>query len=726
MREDLVWTQQQGYWVAHDPIAEVFFSFDAIEHYAAQQLSSVKNMGQLLRCLKRQFPSSSFDATWLSVFLSKLRSNNLLLPASIGETKKTLDQQRHIRAQQSLGKLMSPLAIRIPILNPDSLLLKLVWISHVLFSRATFLTFLFISALVSVCVLREYFQNGLGIGTLASIGGERWLVLLAAYLAAKSLHELGHGLACVYRKVSCNELGVMLLCFAPCLYCDTSDAWRLRSKWQRAHIAAAGIYVELLIATFAAILWLFSRDGIVHEISAGVMIVCSLGTLFVNSNPLLRYDGYYILSDLWGIPNLAERSREIANSYIKKWFTGEPLPVHDQEQPDRVLLLLYSFGSSVYRTFILGVILWILWFTLNPIGLGLVAVGIGITVLFSLAAFQIRNLRGLLRTSSAYPLRFLRLVLAFTLFFVILGLIFSWPLRDHVRSRGVTEYTNSQAIYASQDAVLVSFLESGRLISEGETLLKLDSAPARLHLLELDHQHNLTKLQLAQLEQASSVDPLAATQLPVKQQELNRLSEQMTLAAQDYEKLVMQAPFDGFLISESQAPQTASYSNEKSTKSRFVSRTLSQTQINSFVQRGQLLGWFVSYEALAIKTVVESRDTQKLEVGMQALVRWDGTSADALIGTVARISPEPIESTPLQLYGDSELISVRNELGELAPETTHYEVTVEVTSWKNQSNAWRPRLGAPATVQIEIAPKTIARRIQDFIEQNIRLAQNPS
>ena len=96
----------------------------------------------------------------------------------------------------------------------------------------------------------------------------------------------------------------MLLVFTPCLYCNVSDSWMLASKWQRIAIAAAGMYVELILATSRTFLWWFSEPGLFNSLCLNTMLVCSVGTLLFNGNPLLRYDGYYILSDLVEVPNL--------------------------------------------------------------------------------------------------------------------------------------------------------------------------------------------------------------------------------------------------------------------------------------------------------------------------------------------------------------------------------------------------------------------------------------
>ena len=98
-------------------------------------------------------------------------------------------------------------------------------------------------------------------------------------------------------------MGFMLLVFTPCLYCNVSDSWMLPNKWHRVMIGAGGMYVEMVLASTATFLWWFSEPGLVNQLSLSVMFICSVSTLMFNGNPLLRFDGYYILMDITEMDN---------------------------------------------------------------------------------------------------------------------------------------------------------------------------------------------------------------------------------------------------------------------------------------------------------------------------------------------------------------------------------------------------------------------------------------
>src|SRR5262249_31618300 len=134
------------------------------------------------------------------------------------------------------------------------------------------------------------------------------LPLALVYVALKALHEFGHGFAVKAFGGAVHELGVMILVLAPLPYVDASAASGFRSKWRRALVGSAGMIVEVFFAALALYIWLVVEPGLVRALAFDAMVVAGVSTVVFNGNPLLRYDGYYILADLLEIPNLAQRA----------------------------------------------------------------------------------------------------------------------------------------------------------------------------------------------------------------------------------------------------------------------------------------------------------------------------------------------------------------------------------------------------------------------------------
>jgi len=190
----------------------------------------------------------------------------------------------------------------------------------------------------------------------------------AALGVVKVIHEFGHGLSCKAFGGEVHEMGALFLCLSPCLYCNVSDAWTLPSKWKRITVSFAGIYVELVIASIATFVWWNSPgQPFVNHMSLCLMVICSVSTVMFNGNPLMRYDGYYILADWIEVPNLRER----CNRYLSKLFQEYGMGVEVQPEPymeldRRVLFITYALISYVYRWVVTFGILWFLSRFLKP------------------------------------------------------------------------------------------------------------------------------------------------------------------------------------------------------------------------------------------------------------------------------------------------------------------------------------------------------------------------
>ncbi len=195
----------------------------------------------------------------------------------------------------------------------------------------------------------------------------------------KILHEFGHGLSCKHFGGECHEIGVMFLVLTPCLYCNVSDSWMLPNRWHRAAIGAAGMYVELVLASICTFIWWFTEPGPINYVCLNVMFISSVSTIMFNANPLLRYDGYYILSDILEIPNLRQKASTILNRKLGKWCLGLEEP-EDPFLPQRKqwLFATYTVASAIYRWVVMFSILYFLNKVFEPYGLKVLGQAIAI------------------------------------------------------------------------------------------------------------------------------------------------------------------------------------------------------------------------------------------------------------------------------------------------------------------------------------------------------------
>jgi putative peptide zinc metalloprotease protein len=195
----------------------------------------------------------------------------------------------------------------------------------------------------------------------AVLASDNLFLLYLGLIFVKAFHELGHAAVCHRYGGEVHTMGLMFMIFTPLPYMDATSSWGFRSRWQRAFVGAAGMLAELFVASLAAIYWAVSGTGALHSLAYNIMFVASVSTLLFNANPLLRLDGYYILSDLLDIPNLHIRSTEhlkyLLEHFLFKYSGARPSAKNRREM---IELSLYGVLSSIYKVIIfLGITLFV-------------------------------------------------------------------------------------------------------------------------------------------------------------------------------------------------------------------------------------------------------------------------------------------------------------------------------------------------------------------------------
>jgi putative peptide zinc metalloprotease protein len=189
-------------------------------------------------------------------------------------------------------------------------------------------------------------------------------------------------------------MGALFLCLSPALYCNVSDAWTLPNKWHRIVISAAGIYVELIIAAAATFIWWNTPSHpFVNNLALSLMVVCSVSTVVFNANPLMRYDGYYVLADWLEIPNLRERSnRFLQNLFLEHCLGIEVIPEPYMQLGRRILFVTYAVCSYVYRWVVTFSILYFMDSFLKPYKLEVISHLLTLAALGSMVGWPIYRL----------------------------------------------------------------------------------------------------------------------------------------------------------------------------------------------------------------------------------------------------------------------------------------------------------------------------------------------
>src|SRR5262249_31234660 len=259
----------------------------------------------------------------------------------------------------------------------------------------------------------------------------------------KVIHEFGHGLSCKAFGGEVHEMGFLFLVFSPAMYCNVSDAWTLPNKWHRIIIGGAGIYVELIIAAASTFIWWNTPSyPFLNNLCLSLMIVCSVSTVLFNGNPLMRYDGYYVMADWLEIPNLRDKS----NRYLQRLVMEHCLGIEVQPEPymelgRRILFVSYAVISWVYRWVITFVILKFMATFLKPYKLEILSTMLAFAALGSMIGWPLYRLIKNIRKRGRLPdMKSTRVTISAACVAVVLLLFFFLPLPvTRIRQSGLVE-----------------------------------------------------------------------------------------------------------------------------------------------------------------------------------------------------------------------------------------------------------------------------------------------
>ena len=715
LRADVEWSPMASLgdttWVARDPVSLEYYHFSQLEKQIAQLLDGRRS----LSTIARQFEPRGVTLNWLLELVTRLERASLIVPSEVGVAARRLLAQGRLRQRtQRRQLLLSPIAARFKLLDPTPLLEWLAPASHLLFSRLFFAGWLIAGVVTLYLVLIRWLQSPAELG-LQSLTSSQLVVMAGLYVMIKSLHELGHALACRRWVAECHEVGVLFLLFMPCLYCDTSDSWKLPSRWRRAGIAAAGIYIELLLATLAGIVWLLAASGTPLQIIAGnIMLICSLSTVLVNGNPLLRYDGYYVLSDLWRVPNLHEQSMEALQGVLDEWFKGVPFPA---TRWDAKPYHLAAFGVAAwcYRQFVLVMICWLAWTMCANSGVHLLGV-LWIGLILS-GAIYLQG-RGFIQWSrrmiySRNSVRWTRVIGVIALLAGCGWFIVQVPMATFANSRAVAARAAMVPIYAGQTGRLVELTPSGQRVQAGETIVRVESPELEMDRIDTQGQLAVLQIRAEQLRGRLVDEEQLVAELATVVEEESEVRQRLAILNLQFEQLKFTAPTDGLVLpTETQPLPTLS----ELPGTQPPTSMLHAQQEQRLVERGTLLGWLSPSEQHLVTAYVDEATAERLQPDMAVRFRWDCQPGRMIRGSVVRIATEPLNQLPEVLMGDANISFQPGPDGRSVPTQTMYEVDIELFETLPETGSQ-----SVGTAFFETAPQTLLETGWNWLEQQLRL-----
>ncbi|QKJ26071.1 site-2 protease family protein [Aliarcobacter cibarius] len=455
-------------WLLFDPIQNKYFNigidaFDLISNW-----QSDIELEEFIKILEQK--DYEIDTESLQTFVDFLINNNLIVCEDLKYTNRMKNIQKQSKQNIFKWLIHNYLFIRIPLVKPDYWLEKNKKKVDFLYSNLWQNIVLFLGFIGIIFVLRDW-ENFIST-FMYLFSKEGFFYYFLSLVFVKSLHELGH--AFTAKRLGCKvpTMGVAFLVLFPVLYTDTTNAWKLKSKYQRLRIVVAGMKVELYLALIATFLWSFIPDGIFRSILFIIATTSWISSLLINFSPFLRFDGYYALSDITDSKNLQPRSFSMARWFIRKNFLGleEQKPEILSKQKE-TFFITYAILTWIYRFFLfLGIAVLVYYFAFKVLGIILFLVEIIWFILLpvfnELKIWWSKRDRVTLNRKNS---RFLAFLVLFSFFIFV-------PWNSSIKMPAIIETQNYYEFYPAEDAYIeeIYFINTQN-VKRGDLLLKIKS-----------------------------------------------------------------------------------------------------------------------------------------------------------------------------------------------------------------------------------------------------------
>lgn len=683
-RPDLTARRQRylgrSYWIVKDPIGLHYFRFQEEEYAILQMLDGQTSLDQIKEQFEAQFPPQKITLEELQQFLGMLHRSGLVLAGVPGQGRQLRKRRDEQRRKELLGALSNVLCIRFKGFDPERFLNWLYpWVKWYYHPVTMICCMLFaLAAMTLVAVQFDVFRSKLP-SFHQFFSWENGLWLMLGLGATKVIHEFGHGLSCKHFGGECHEMGVMFLVLTPCLYCNVSDSWMLPSKWQRAFIGAAGMYNELVLAAFATFFWWFSHPGLLNNMALNVVFVSSVSTVLFNANPLLRYDGYYILADLTEIPNLRQKATAILSRKASEWFLGME-PQDDPFLPERnqIFFALYSVAAAIYRWLVLFSILFFLYKLFEPWGLKVFGEAILIVSVVSLVGQPLYRLGKFFYIPGRWdkvkkPRMYATLGGLAVLALLILGL----PLPMSIIAPLEVEVRDAATVYIAVpgrlDAILV---RPGDQVQAGQELARLSNPDLELEIAKLETSRRMAQVRLNYLEYVQHNEQLqqAADEIEQTRAELIRTSKELSEKLQDLEKLTLRAPKAGIVF-----PPNGRMKRERPNGQlgSWIRTPLEPRNLGAFLEEG-VFCQIGNPAQMKATVVVDQADIEFIRRGQRVRIKIDELPHDTWKSQVTDMASDAMKmiSTRLAAKSGGEVPTVTDAMGIERPQSPSYQVSV--------------------------------------------------
>ncbi len=708
--------------VVKDPIAMKYHRLRPDEYFVLERLHPGTTLEQLQDAYQQRYSPQKVKLSEMNDLLFRFHRLGLTLTDAPEQGDRLLEKRQTDRKQKWMQHISGVLFIRFPGVDPEPILRRLYPLVRPLLSGAGIALMLALGVIALASLVSHWDRFLSEFPAMQQWLQLRSMLILGSVIAGtKVLHELGHAVVCKHFGGECHQIGPMLLVFTPALYCDTSDSWTLPNRFARAAVGMAGIFTEIFLASIAAIVWASTGPTLVHYIAMNVMVVCSVSTLLFNANPLLRYDGYYVLSDLCDVPNMGQKSRGVLSQLAGRLALGieaeDEEPISGQE---RFWLTVYAVAAFVYRWVLTLFILWFLLLLLRPYRLESVG---RLLCLFAAG--------GLVFTTLRSPYQFLRhpgrrrkiqmdRVLRTGAVIVLVIVALCWPLPSGESATGKVVPRVETPVYIATGGHLDDVTATvGQMINKDDVIAELTNP-------DVDFQYSKARSRLKSQEEliqalraSLSTMPDAANELPGAEALLVEFKKQFETRRERKEALLIRASRSGRLIA---APKRANSSGRQETTldsdlslASWSGDPTERQNLGCYVEAGTELFSIVDKDRWNAELLLTAAQAQRIHVGNTAKLVLESKPTVPIHGTIVSISAKRWNQNENRDRRDDEQTARQT-----APVEASYVVTVKLSETDTDSEILSVLTGAEVAGRLQADSISVVGRVMRFCNRLLR------
>ncbi|QDV88651.1 hemolysin D [Stieleria magnilauensis] len=704
--------QGTGYWVLKEPVGLQYFRFHDEEYFILNMLDGHVSLQQIKDGFEQRFAPQKITFGDLQQFIGMLHRSGLVISNSPGQGKALRHRGRKKKNKEMMGKMANVFALRFRGFDPERILNAILpWFGW-MFTVPALLFFVGLFVAASLMLATQYETVYARLPTFQQFfAADRWLILAATMAIVKVLHEFGHGLSCKKFGGECHEIGFMLLVFTPCLYCNVSDSWMLPNKWKRVWIGAGGIYVEMILASLAAFVWFLTESGTtLNDLCLNMMFLNVVSTILVNGNPLLRFDGYYILMDMLEIPNLRQKSTEV----LKRWFQKTCLGLELQDDPflptrGRVYFALFTIASVIYRWVVVFSICWFVIKVLEPYGLEVIGRMVAVIGFSGLVAQPVIQTWKFCRTPGRLSkVKRFNVMITLSVVSVIIAAVCFIKLPHHVDCAFEIRPTEAGRVYAGSVGQIVDTVAPGQFVEAGETIAVLKNPDLEMRMKDLEIEEAVATVQLQKLADRVFSDRSLAAQLETQQEILDSITELKKKTQVEIDRLTITAPISGVVIPPPRRPERDSNDGQLPSWS---GSPLELQNRGAMLTSDDLLCEIGNADDFEAILAIDQGDVQLVREGQSVDMKLDSRRLETFSGTISEKSREPLRmtSTSMSSQTGSDLqTEIDPATGQVKPRSVTYQARVPLEILDSDLPL---RPGYRGSAKIHVDKKSLGQRL---------------